>query len=586
VAKIGVTFTIFLVVFFAASGFAAPKPGILPGAKEPQPPAEPKVATDDPLGRSAPEGTVFGFMKSAAQRNYDQALQYLDTKTTGTRAQKLVDALRAILERGFSGNVAMLSNKPEGNLDDSLPPSKERVGTVKTPSGSLDILLERVERGNGPPLWLFSAETLKNVPETYKELDVRTIEPYLPKFLVNTWVLWFPLWMWFLFLLVIPVLFGLSLLVTRLLTHILLFSVRRITKVRADQHVARLTGPLRIVIFALAIWFISLLSHSVTASVFWRYVASTLTVIGATWLCVRVIDLVFKLKQSQLVATSSDKISLVQLGRKLFQILAVVVGAVVIFYIGGINIAAVLTGLGIGGIAIAFAAQKTLENLFGGIMIISDQPIRVGDFCRAGEYIGNVENIGLRSTRIRTLERTVVSVPNGQLAVMSLENFTMRDKIWFHHMLHLRYETTADQLRYILAGIRKMLYEHSKVESLSARIRLIGFGTSSLDLEVFAYVLETKYESFLHIQEDLLLRIIGIVEASGSGFAFPSQTTYIAKDSGLDAEKSQKAVETVRQWREQGKLPFPDFSPETISEIDSKIEYPPPGSALRDKRKE
>ena len=585
-AKIGVTFTIFLVVFFAASGFAAPKPGILPGAKEPQPPAEPKVATDDPLGRSAPEGTVFGFMKSAAQRNYDQALQYLDTKTTGTRAQKLVDALRAILERGFSGNVAMLSNKPEGNLDDSLPPSRERVGTVKTPSGSLDILLERVERGNGPPLWLFSAETLKNVPETYKELDVRTIEPYLPKFLVNTWVLWFPLWMWFLFLLVIPVLFGLSLLVTRLLTHILLFSVRRITKVRADQHVARLTGPLRIVIFALAIWFISLLSHSVTASVFWRYVASTLTVIGATWLCVRVIDLVFKLKQSQLVATSSDKISLVQLGRKLFQILAVVVGAVVIFYIGGINIAAVLTGLGIGGIAIAFAAQKTLENLFGGIMIISDQPIRVGDFCRAGEYIGNVENIGLRSTRIRTLERTVVSVPNGQLAVMSLENFTMRDKVWFHHMLHLRYETTADQLRYILAGIRKMLYEHSKVESLSARIRLIGFGTSSLDLEVFAYVLETKYESFLHIQEDLLLRIIGIVEASGSGFAFPSQTTYIAKDSGLDAEKSQKAVETVRQWREQGKLPFPDFSPETISEIDSKIEYPPPGSALWDKRKE
>jgi MscS family membrane protein len=338
------------------------------------------------------------------------------------------------------------------------------------------------------------------------------------------------------------------------------------------------------VIFALAIWFISLLSHSVTASVFWRYVASTLTVIGATWLCVRVIDLVFKLKQSQLVATSSDKISLVQLGRKLFKILAVVVGAVVIFYIAGINIAAVLTGLGIGGIAIAFAAQKTLENLFGGIMIISDQPIRVGDFCRAGDYLGTVENIGLRSTRIRTLKRTVVSVPNGQLAVMSLENFTMRDKIWFHHTLHLRYETTADQLRYILAEIRKMLYEHSKVESHSARIRFTGLGNSSLDLEVFAYVLEREYEPFLHVQEDLLLRILDMIEASGTGIAFPSQTTYIGKDAGLDAEKSQKAIKTVRQWREQGKLPFPDFSPETISEIDSKIEYPPPGSALRDKK--
>ena len=584
--KISITITILLIACIVASGFAAQKPGTLPGTKEAARPAEPKVAYDDPLGRSTPEGTVFGFTKSATQENYDQALQYLDTKTTGIRAQKLIDALRVILERGFSGKVAMLSNKPEGNLDDNLPPSKERVGTVKTPSGSLDIFLERVERGNNPPIWLFSAETLKNVREIYKEPDVRSIETYLPKFLVNTWFLWFPLWKWFLFLLLIPLLFGLSILVTRLFTFMLLLFVRRIGKVRADQHVVRLTGPLGILVFASAIWFVSLLSRSVITSVFWNYVALSLTVIGATWLCVRVIDLVFKLKQSQLVATASEKISMVQLGRKLSKIMAVIVGALVIFYIAGINVAAVLTGLGIGGIAIAFAAQKTLENLFGGIMIISDQPIRVGDFCRAGDHVGTVENIGLRSTRIRTLKRTVVAVPNGQLALMSLENFTMRDKIWLYHTLHLRYETTADQLRYILAETRKMLYEHSKVESPSARIRFVGFGNSSLDLEVFAYVLETQYEAFLSIQEDLLLRVMDIIEASGTGFAFPSQTTYIARDSGLDAAKSQKAMETVHQWREQGKLPFPDFSPETISEMDSKIEYPPPDSTLRDKRKE
>jgi MscS family membrane protein len=525
-------------------------------------------------------------VKSAAQGNYDQALQYLDTKIVGLRARKLIDALQVILERGFSGKPAMLSSKPEGYLDDNLPPSKERVGTAEAPSGSLDILLERVQRDKNPPVWLFSAETLRNVPEIYKELDVRTLVTYLPKFLVNTWFLWFPLWQWLLILLLIPLSFGLSILVTRFSTLMLSFSVHRITKVRVDHHVARLTGPIRILIFALAIWFISLLSRSVLMSAFWTYVALTLTVIGATWLCVRVIDALFKLKQSQF--TSSDKISMVQLGRKLSKIMAVTVGALVIFYMAGINIAAVLAGLGIGGIAIAFAAQKTLENLFGGVMIISDRPVRVGDFCRAGDHIGTVENIGLRSTRIRTLERTVVSVPNGQLALMSLENFTMRDKIWFHHILHLRYETTADQLRYILAEIRKMVYEHSKVESpsASARTRFIGFGNSSLDVEVFAYVLETEFEPFLHIQEDLLLRIMDIVEASGSGFALPSQTTYLAGDVGLDAAKSQKAIETVHQWREQGKLPFPDFSPETISEIDSKIEYPPQESALRDKRKE
>ncbi|HXX35184.1 MAG TPA: mechanosensitive ion channel family protein [Thermodesulfobacteriota bacterium] len=583
---ISLTLTIFLVAFVVASGFAAPKLGILPGAKEAPRPAEPEVAYADPLGRSTPQGTVLGFMKSAAQGNYDQAVQYLDTKMVGIRAQKLVDALRAILERGFSGKLTTLSNKPEGNLDDNLPPSKDRVGTVDTSSGSLDILLERVERGNNPPIWLFSAETLKSVPEIYKELDVRNIEPYLPKFLVNTWLLWFPLWKWFFVLLLIPVLFGLSIVVTRLFTLMLLLFMRRIAKVRVDQHVVRLTGPLRILIFALAIWFVSLLSHSVVTSAFWGYVAATLTVVGATWLCVRIIDVTFKLKQSRLVVTSSDKISMVQLGRKLSKIVAVTVGAVVIFYIAGINIAAVLTGLGIGGIAIAFAAQKTLENLFGGIMIIWDQPIRVGDFCRAGEHMGTVENIGLRSTRIRTLDRTLVSVPNGQLAVMSLENFTRRDKIWFHHTLRLRYETTADQLRHILAEIRRMLYEHSKVETGSARIRFIAFGNSSLDLEVFAYVLETAYEAFLHVQEDLLLRIMDIIEGSGSGFALPSQTTYLAGDAGLDAAKSGKALEMVRQWREGGKLPFPDFSPETISDIENKTEYPPPDSALRNKKKE
>ena len=584
--RIRVALTIFLVAFVVTSALAAPKPGTLPGAKEAQRPAEPEVVYDDPLGRSTPQGTVFGFMKSASQGNYDQALQYLDTKKTGISAQKLIVALRVVLDRGFSGKLGVLSNKPEGYLDDNLPPSMERIGTVKTSSGSLDILLERVERGNNPPIWLFSAETLKGVPEIYKKLDVRTIDTYLPKFLVNTWFLWFPLWKWFLILLLIPLLFGLSVLVTRLFTLMLLFSVRRIAKVRADQHVVRLTGPLRILVFALAIWVISLLSRSVITSAFWTHVAATLTVIGATWLCVRVIDALFKLKQRQLTVTSSSKISMVQLARKLSKIMAVIIGALVIFYIAGINIGAVLTGLGIGGIAIAFAAQKTLENLFGGIMIISDRPIHVGDFCRAGDYLGTVENIGLRSTRIRTLKRTVVSVPNGQLALMSLENFTMRDKIWFHHMLHLRYETTAEQLRYILAEIRRMLYQHPKIETPSARIRFVGFGSSSLDLEIFAYVLDTTYEVFLEIQEDLLLRVMGIIEASGGGLALPSQMTYVTKDSGLDAEKSQKAIETVHQWREQGKLPFPDFSPETISEIDNKIEYPPPDSVLRDKGKE
>jgi MscS family membrane protein len=580
--KILVTFIILLFASLAASGFPAEKPGALPGAKEASAPAE----TDDPLGRSTPKGTVLGFIKSASQREYEQALLYLDTKETGASAQKLVDALQIILDRGFSGKSALLSTKPEGILEDNLPPSKERIGKVKTPSGSLEILLERIQRGDSPPIWLFSAETLTKVPETYRELDILTLEAYLPKFLVSTWFLWFPLWHWLVILLVIPLSFFLATLLTRLITYLLLFYSRRKFKTQGDRPVVRLAGPIRILIFALAIWVISLLSQSILASAFWAHVAATLAIMGATWLCLRLIDIFFDLKGKRLVAASSERISLFQLVRKLVKVLAVMVGTLFIFYIAGVNLTAVIAGLGVGGIAVALAAQKTLENLIGGITIVSDQPIRVGDFCRVGDYRGTVQMVGLRSTRIRTLDRTIVSIPNGQLATMSLENFTMRDKIWFNHTFGLRYETTPEQLRYILAEIREMLYGHPKVESSSARVRFIGFGGSSLNLEIFAYVTETVYETYLHIQEDLLLRIMDIVEGSGSGFAFPSQTTYLATDAGMDAGKAQEAILKVREWRERGELPFPDFSPETIAKINNQLEYPPPDSAQGNKRKE
>ena len=584
--RIRVSFVILLFACLTASGFPAEKPGVLSAAKEALHPAEQEKATDDPLGRSTPQGTVFGFMKSAAQGDYERALQYLDTKKTGLAAQKIIYALQILLDRGFSGKLALLSSKPEGALDDNLPLSKERIGTVQTASGGLDILLERIQRGKNPPIWVFSAETLTKVSDAEEEVDARGLAAYLPDFLLNNWFLWFPLGQWLAILLVIPLAFFLATLLTRLIASLLLFYSRRNFQAKGDQLVEGLIGPMRILLFAAAIWIISLFSRSILASAFWAYVAATLTTLGATWLSLRFIDVFFDVREKRLAAGSSEIISFMHLGRKLLKVLAVMSGALFIFfYIAGINLTAVIAGLGVGGIAVALAAQKTLENLFGGITVVSDESLHVGDLCRIGDYLGTVHAIGLRSTQLRTLARTIVSIPNGQLALMNLENLGKRDMIWFHHKLKLRYETTADQLRYLLAEIREVLYRHPKVESSSARVRLIGFGDSSLDLEVFAYVLETDYADFLTIQEDLLLRIMDIVRGSGSGFAFPAQTTYLATDPGLDAAKSGAAMETVRRWREQGEMPFPDFPPERISEMGGTIEYPPPDSALRDKRR-
>jgi MscS family membrane protein len=239
-----------------------------------------------------------------------------------------------------------------------------------------------------------------------------------------------------------------------------------------------------------------------------------------------------------------------------------------------------LAGVGLGGIAIALGAQKTLENLFGGISILSDESLRVGDTCVIGTRVGTVEDISLRSVRIRTVERTELSIPSGTLATMSIENLSRRDKVLFNTTFGLRYETTVDQLRYVLAGVRRMLYEHPKVETVSARIRFAGFGASSLDTEIFCYVLTEDYSEFLAIREDLLLRVMEVVTAAGSAFALPARTIYQTSDPGVDKRRAEAAAGEVEKWRQRSDLPFPDFKPADISAFRGSIPYPRPDSSL------
>jgi MscS family membrane protein len=583
--KLNKTFvTLLICIFFSmfsASVYAQkPSPSTSP-SKEAAKPAQQETALDDPLGRSTPQGTVLGFLKSIDKEDYERAVEYLDTKQPSKRAQQLAEELQNILNWGFSGHIPKLSHKPEGDLEDGLKSNRERIGVIKTSTGNYDIMLERIQHGTDPPVWLFSADTLRQLPHIHRDFQHDRIEQYVPNFLRDKKIFNYPLWRW--------IAISLLILFAWFFTSVIIvghrFIYRRFTKKQQKQDVKRLKGPIRVLALSLGFYIASLLSYSLLSSLFFSRVSETIAIIGITWLCLYFVDPVIdRMTKRRKMPKSSGKIALARLLNKTIKAIIIIIGATFIFYMANLNLTAVITGLGVGGIAIAFAAQKTLENLFGGVMIISDQPIRVGDFCRAGEFQGIVEDIGLRSTKLRTLNRTVVSVPNGQLAMMSLENFTVRDKILFRHKFQLRYETSADQLRFVIAGIRRMLYEHPKVETVTARVRFIGFRDSAVELEVFAYVLETEYECFLAVQEDLLLRSMDIVEKSGTTFAFPSQTTYFARDVGLDTEKSKDAMKKVSTWREQGELPFPDFMPEDISKLENKLEYPEPGSIFRKKQ--
>ena len=186
----------------------------------------------------------------------------------------------------------------------------------------------------------------------------------------------------------------------------------------------------------------------------------------------------------------------------------------------------------------------------------------------------------MRSTRIRTLERTELSVPNRNLATINVENISRRDKILFNPTLGLRYETTPDQMRYVLAELRRLLYQHPKVETSTARARFADFGDSALSVEIYGFVRTCDYAEFAAVREDILLRMMDIVANAGTGFAFPSRTVYFGKDSGLDPERSDEAARKARQWKDENHLPFPDFTPGEIAEIRDSLSYPPPNSVV------
>jgi len=549
---ISIIITILFVLSSLSTGLAVEKPRAVSASKT----GERQAIPEDPLGRSTPLGTIAGFTKAVQNKEYERAADYLDIKLSPRRAHELSRQLQIVLDRGLGRNKTMVSNKSEGDLQDNLPSGKERIGTVKVASGSFDIMLERIQKGNDPPIWLFSSETLKWVPEIYDEIDTFPIERYMPKSFIEKSFLWFPLWRWIVIILIIPLSFIVAALITRALVPAGNWLIHRFAKGHHAHQVKRITGPIRFLVLALAFYGLSSLSTSLMESLFWRYTASTLTVIGLTWLCIRLIDVAAEVNAYRLNEPYSGKVAVGRLIRQLSKGAALITGLIIIFYIAGINLTAVLTGIGVGGIAVAFAAQKTLENLFGGIMIVSDKTIRVGDFCKAGGYSGTVEDIGLRSTRIRSLDRTVISIPNGQLATMSLENVTLRDKFWFHHIINLRLETTSEQCSQTLTGIRKLLSEHAMVEPQTINVRFTGFGNALLNLDISAYILVDAYDIFQSIQEELLLCIMEIVEKSGAGLASPLQGVYITKNGKADRPGNRTTSSKTQTKQGQDKLPF------------------------------
>ena len=559
---------------------------LLPAQLGKSPATSANQPTPDPLGRDTPSGTIYGFLQAAQAGNYSIAAQYLQMSNAKRAAQgeELATKLKEVMDRAFSGNLRMISNRFEGALQEGVSADQQRIGVLSAGDVDADLTLVHAPDPGGGKIWLVSADTLSKVPELYDRLEVRQVEAHLPNFAVRWQFLGVAAWQWLAILLAIPLAAGLGWLLISMVGLSGKLLRRRQPLRTGAWHAIR--SPLWL-LFSAVIHVLCLrrLGLPLLQRHYYQLVIGVVFIIGWSWLLARILQQVARrIRERAIYAGRRGTGSLLLLGERVLKALIFIFALFAILSSLGFNMTTALAGLGIGGIAVAFAAQKTLENLFGGVSLLGDEVIRVGDVCRFGDRTGTVEDISLRSTRIRTPERSELSIPNGSLATMNLENLSRRDKILFNTKLGLRYESSADQMRYVLAQVRRLLYEHPKVETAGARIRFIGYDNSSLTLEIFCYVLTRDNTEFLAIQEDLLLRIMDIVEASGTSFAFPSRTLYLGRDPGVDKEKAAAVSHEVHQWRENSKLPFPDFASSDISEFSNSLSYPEPESALRSKK--
>ena len=532
----------------AQIGQHTPAAATAPSAATPSDPLE--------LGRETPRGTVIGFIRAAQSENYDIAVQYFEPRRRAgvEPEQELAKELFAILNARFRGSLDSITNDPMGRQEGGPPREQVIEGGTGGLSESFPLYLVHTEVARGAKVWLISRLTLDQVPEVYDSLRFPQLEKRLPKFLVKTRLLGMPLWQWIAIVLFAPV----ALLLGWLAAMLLRFCSQRI---RRALGLATPTEPLRrfgpaAVLGAVIIhyYFVYLIEASILYRQYYRNLLLILLAFAIYWAITRLNYWLSLRMWNQLTNRGMyAERSLVSLTRRVLDVVIFFLIALLVFKnILDWNLTAALAGLGIGGLAIGLGAQKTFENMMGGISILTDRAVLVGDACRIGDQRGIVEDIGLRSTKLRTEERTLVSIPNGTVATATLENFRLRDKILFRQTVRLRYDLAPDHVRYVIEQLREVLVQHPKVEAASARVRLLKLGENAIEVEIYAYILTREYREFLGVQEELILQAMDVLESSGAAVALPTQTTMVTRDAWIDPQKAAAAQKAMEKSRDPG----------------------------------
>lgn len=386
-----------------------------------------------------------------------------------------------------------------------------------------------LERKQGQ--WLYSRDTIKAIPELHRK-TFSPVQRWLIDVLPDVFqseVFGLKLWQYVYFVLLVLASLGVGQLSQSLLSRQVVRVARRLG-LRADRlMIRRIRGPLTW--FATGLVFrvgITDLQLGVSASFFLKFLATSVLSLSVVIIVTRIIDVVADLFEKRAALTESkldDQV--IPLLTRAIKSGVWALGVVFILQNLGVEVTALLAGVSVGGVAVALAAQDTISNLFGSLTIFTDRPFQIGDWVIIdGSTEGVVEEVGFRSTRIRTFGKSVISVPNAKVANSTVDNMGQRTHRRLRLDFGLRYDTTPAQMRAFLAQVEQMLRARDTIWKETVEVRFTNFGDSALEVMVYTFFDVPDWSTELSEKQEVLLRIMEIAQEVGVDFAFPSVSLY------------------------------------------------------------
>ncbi len=541
-------------------------------------PAASQAKADNKEDIASPRYMFRQFLNVMKRDDLDAAFTYIEfPRRLGRESKrKIARQLIDVLNKKGQIDVTDLSNEPNGRLTDGLRPDFEVIGKVDVKNSSIAVTLVQLTEDDHK-VWRFAPEFIDRIPSLAEDMEQSDIEADLPPLLVEHQFRGIKAWQW----LGLGLAIVLASLVSRILAIILLRMInltsRHFKIVLTNKILKGFIPPFRM-LTGLAVFHLALnsvdLNLSIRQSV--QYGMAVVLTLTLMFLAMRLAEAFIEMMKISFEKQGRPgSVAMLPPTQRGIKVVIVVVGLVFLLRDLGFDVTAIVAGLGVGGLAIALAGQKTIENLFGGISVILDQPVRVGDSGRFGDIIGTVEDIGLRSTRVRTLDRSIVTIPNAEFSHMKLENFEKRDKLRWTTSLTLRFDTGPDQIRLVLIRLKELLIAHPMVFNEPARVRFLRFALNGLELEIFTYIRTTDWNEYLAVIEDLNIRILSVLEECGTALAFATAVVMPEKMEGLHRQKQQEASLKIKEMERSGALPWPLYPQEWIEPRTDTLRFGP-----------